>query len=304
MINTYEYKGAKWIELDHPTEAEVETIMEDYKIDPTVAKELFTPTPKPRIEAHSNFIFAILHFPVFKHSHSHGSSQELDFIVGRDFVITTRYDTIDSIHRFSKLLEADAVLNKEEVSNPSSHIFFRILQEMYKSLFDELSFMEDWLKEIESTIFKGKEKEMVSEISRVSRTLLDFKSTTVLHRELLESMGPAGAKLFGEHFKEHSNYLADQCRRIHNNIKNYMEWASELRETNNSLITTKQNEVMKVLTIMAFVTFPLSLIAGIFGMNTGYTPIVGRPNDFWIVVGIMLFMALSFFMFFKYKKWL
>ena len=77
-----------------------------------------------------------------------------------------------------------------------------------------------------------------------------------------------------------------------------------LRETNNSLLTTKQNEVMKVFTIMAFVIFPLSLVAGIFGMNTAYIPIVGLPGDFWMVMGIMVVLGVLFLSFFMYKKWL
>jgi Mg2+ and Co2+ transporter CorA len=55
---------------------------------------------------------------------------------------------------------------------------------------------------------------------------------------------------------------------------------------------------------MAFVTFPLTLFASLFGMNTEMTPIIGHPADFWIIVGIMLSAAITFFAYFKYKRWL
>jgi len=87
-------------------------------------------------------------------------------------------------------------------------------------------------------------------------------------------------------------------------LMNARELLAELRTTNDSLLYAKQNEVMKTLTIMAFVTFPLTLLAGIFGMNTAYTPLVGRSYDFWIVIGIMLALTVLFFSFFKYRKWL
>ena len=60
---------------------------------------------------------------------------------------------------------------------------------------------------------------------------------------------------------------------------------------------------MKNLTIMAFVTFPLTLISSVFGMNTSFLPVVGRPNDFWIIVSFMAILALTFFMYFKVKHW-
>jgi len=61
---------------------------------------------------------------------------------------------------------------------------------------------------------------------------------------------------------------------------------------------------MKTLTIMAFVTFPLTLISSVFGMNTTYLPIVGVHGDFWIILGFMCTLAIVFFSYFKYKKWL
>jgi len=84
-----------------------------------------------------------------------------------------------------------------------------------------------------------------------------------------------------------------------------LSWSlSELRETNNTLLSTKQNEVMKIFTILAFVTFPLSLFASIYGMNTKYIPLVGMKNDFWIVIGMMAFATILMFIYFKYKKWI
>ena len=79
---------------------------------------------------------------------------------------------------------------------------------------------------------------------------------------------------------------------------------NELRETNNSLLSTKQNEIMKVLTIVSFIAYPLTILAALFQMNTKYTPIVGMPNDFWIVTGTMFIVAIIFYLYFKSKKWL
>ena len=78
----------------------------------------------------------------------------------------------------------------------------------------------------------------------------------------------------------------------------------ELRETNNSLLATKQNEIMKVITIMAFSTFPLALIADIFGMGAVATPLLGHPFDFWIILGFMGIVGLAFLAYFHRRGWL
>ena len=86
--------------------------------------------------------------------------------------------------------------------------------------------------------------------------------------------------------------------------KQAKEYLKELRETNNSLLTTKQNEIMKILTVTNFIFLPLALIAGIFGMNSKSTPIINMPHDFYIILGIMGGLMVTMFSYFKWKKWL
>jgi len=82
-----------------------------------------------------------------------------------------------------------------------------------------------------------------------------------------------------------------------------MESLHELRETNNSLLTTKQNETMKVFTVLAFITLPLSLIASLFNMDLVDIPLEHQPYGFWIVIAGMAVISLCMLWFFKYKKW-
>ena len=77
-----------------------------------------------------------------------------------------------------------------------------------------------------------------------------------------------------------------------------------MHHTNTSLLSTRTTEITKNLTIMAFITFPLTLLANIFGMNTENNPIIGSPYDFWIIVAMMVAGIISMFEFFRYKKWL
>ena len=61
---------------------------------------------------------------------------------------------------------------------------------------------------------------------------------------------------------------------------------------------------MQLFTIMAFLTFPLSLLSSIFGMNTQAMPITGQPYDFWIIVGAMAILVVIALSYFRFKKWL
>jgi magnesium transporter len=121
---------------------------------------------------------------------------------------------------------------------------------------------------------------------------------------MLDSLEAMGNRFFGTDFSYALKSVFADFARVDNALMNERDVLLELRDTNDSLLSTKQNETTKHLTMMAFVTFPLTLLVGVFGMNTTYMPIIGMKHDFWIIIAIMAVITCSFFLFFRYKKWL
>ncbi len=265
MVKTYKYRGESWVDIDHGTPEEIHKIMDTYSIHPFVAKELTSKTPKPRIELHSGYIYCILHFPAWKHTHSDDRNQEIDFIIGKDTLITARYDTIDALHKLGKDLEVEEVLNKDEsASSGSQMILMRMLRELYLSIFEELEIIEDTIEKITSKIFENKEREMVVSISEITRTLLDFKRVTDLHEEILEALRHKGKEMFGEEFASSMQAIIVEYQKINTMIKADLDMLKELRDTDNSLLTAKQNETIKRLTIVGAILFIISILVAIF----------------------------------------
>jgi len=307
MINKYTHKNVTWVDFENPTLDEVREIAEEFNIDPLVANELLSPTVRPRVDYYKDYIYLILHFPNSYNTRGNGNIskkiEEVDFIVGKDFVITTRYNAVDALLEFSKVFEVQSILDKSNMGDHAGYIFFYMIQHLYKSLMNRLETIRDLLDDIEKKIFEGEEKEMVLELSKINRLLLNYKESTSLHKEILESFEIAGKKFFGMDFDYHLRGILGEYYKVEGAMQGAKEYLNELRDTNDSLLTTKQNEIMKILTVTAFITFPLTLIAGIFGMNTISTPIIGNENDFITVLLIMLLMTILMAFYFRMKKW-
>jgi magnesium transporter len=271
-------------------------------LTPTIAKDLLTPTPVQHAESGNGIIYAVLHIPAFKYSHSAGDSacQEIDFIISGKGVITARYDSIDALHYLSKQLEVNEILDNGE----DCHIFFRMMEEIYKGMADQLSYIEDWMKEIEKNIFDGHEREMVLAISNAGRNLLNFKRTIDAHGDIFEFLKNAGGEKFGKKFETEAKALIDDWRRMVKRVNNLIDMATELRETNNSLLSTKQNEIMKNLAVIGSILLPLSVISQIFGMSIRNFPLIDNPQAFWIILGMMVSVMVISLSFAKFKKWM
>lgn len=304
-MNNYIYRGLNWIESFSPTESDLQKIADTYSLDPFIINDILAPTPRMYSGIHGKSLYIVLHFPAFRLNDGNKKRQELDMVIQKDFLMSVRYNALPALELLSRKIEADENLSREQQGHTHGYILaYTILKEMYATLLYELDAFSTWLEEIDDGIHDGKEREMVSEISLASRELTEFRATIHDHEQILASIGELGTTLFGTNSTPAFETVLREFRAVKRQTRFLSDIVTELRETNNSLVSTKQNEIMKVLTLMAFVTFPLSLIATIFGMNTQHMPIIGAPHDFWIIMAIMGAGMFAMFMFFRHKHWL
>ncbi len=306
MMVRYSHGNILWVDLDSPTVEEVRSVMNEFSLDPEIGEELLAPSLRPRVDFFGNCLYVILHFPALRHTHRTDKNigQEVDFIIGKKFIITTRYETIDPLHKFSKMFEVDSILGRKLPGDHAGFLFYAMIKKLYRSLEHELDHIKDRLEETELGVFSGDERKMLYTLSQISRDLLNFQQSLRHHSDILESFSVAATKFFGEDFMPYTTGIASEFHRVRRGIDGNAASLRELRETNAALLSTKQNEIMQRFTILAFVVFPLTLITQIFGMNTVETPLIGQPNDFWLVIGLMITTTMLMFVYFKYKKWL
>lgn len=300
MITTRAFMDQTWTDLNSPTKEEVDSLVLTQNIDPLIAKDLLTPTPTQYAQDVGPSIYTVLHIPVIKNSHSANDNQEVDFLISANGLITARYDSIDALHYFAKQIEVNEILNRGE----KTHLFFGLMKEIYKSMGDELSYMEDWMKEIEKNIFEGQEKAMVFAISSASRNLLNFKRITDSHGAVFEFIKATGREKFGEKFEAEAKVLIEKWRHIIKRVGNQIDLVIELRETNNSILSAKQNEIMKNLAVIGSVLLPLTIIGQLFGLSIISFPLKNNPNAFLIILGIMATIAITTLVYAKIKKWM
>ena len=304
MLTRYAQGDLTWIDCVSPTPEEVRALMREFSIDPKLAEELLLPSFKPKVEQRGECIYMILHFPMLRGMHQQ-PEQEIDFLIGKKYLITTRYENIDPLHSFAKVFEVHSVLSPQSAAiTHGGHLFIAMTRNLYGSLGHGCETIHRRLRTIEEHIFGGGERRMVAELSQAGRVIHDFRQTLLPHEEMLESLEPVGMRFFGTEFSYHVRGLIGSYRRIENALENLRDSLAELRETNNSLLSTKQNEIMMTLTVLTFLFLPLSFIASLFQMNTQTRPLIGIPDDFWVILSGMALVAIGCFVYFKFKKWL
>lgn len=306
MLSTYKHNNLSWIDLESPTADEVKSLMSKYSIHPLVAEELLKPTLRPRVDINKETIYLILHFPIYNNTKRQYNSCEIDFILGKNFLITVHYASILPLYELAKIFEAEGMLGEKTLSRNSGVLFFHVIRQLYNFSENQLGIIQSKIDDISARMFEKKPTlyDLVRKISHTRIEVLDFKRIIQFHREVFSSLEYIALKKYGGDFTHYLNNINGEYLKLWNLVETYRINIESLQQTIDSLLSHRANDIMKVLTIMAFVTFPLMLISSMFSMNTSWLPIVGIKGDFWIIICIMLTITLAMFFFFKRKKWL
>jgi len=303
MISKYTFNNITWVDLQSPTPEEVFHLVDEFSIPPLMAEEFISETVRSKVDLYKDLIFLVLHFPVSHHKKNSGTEQEIDFVIGKNFLITIHYELVNPLHEFFKKFEMNALLDKNNMGNHAGHLFYHIIKQLYKEVMTELDMFNPDLKKIEHDIFEGKEKETVRTISNLNKHLIDYKQSMRFHYETLKSFESAGKKFFEPEFGYYLESIIGEFNKIKSILDNHKDILTDLRETNDSLLSSKTNETMRILTIITFILTPVTVIASIFMMNTNFT-LIKTYTDFYMIIGAMVLTSIITFTYFKLKKWL
>lgn len=312
MTKQIKYKNLIWLDMANPTKEEIESLPDIFEIHPLIRAELRQPTPRPKVDLYDGAIYLVLHFPSenatgLSDNLNQTETKEVNFVLGQNFVITVHYEEIPPLEEFAKILEASESWNQgREKTLHAGHLFYYIIRQLYESLEPELRLINNDLKQIEQKIFANREEEVVRALADINHRLLDFRWTLKGHEETLQSLEIAVKEFYGDNFSSQMNLIFSDYRKIINNLETNEQFFRELRTINQSMLDIKNTEIMKTLTVLAFIFLPITMIGAIFGMSgtDSNMPIVKDPFGFWIVLAMMTAAALISYLFVKFKKWL
>ena len=298
-------KGPKvtWVDIQDPTQNDVDYLKENFNFHPLILGELIPPGHRPKVERYKNYLFMILYYPVYSNENQETRARELDVIVTKNVLITSHYRSILPLRNIFNGCNIKSSLRKKYMSWSAGFLLFSILSSIWKSYMVKMDRINSKVEMIENRMFKGEERKMVREISVVKMDIINFWRIIEPQVEILESLSKEGTMFFGEKFAPYFSDILGTAGRAWNSLKTFKETILALEDTNQSLLSTKTNEVIRVLTVFSVILLPLTLIASIWGMNVNL-PFSNSPIGFGIILLIMLFSMFFLIFYFRKKRWI
>jgi magnesium transporter len=295
--------GLTWIHLDAPAQEEAEVLAERFGWHPLDLEDVLSKRQRPKVDEYPEYLFAVLHFPVYDKAIQRLNAAELDLFLGPDYLVTLPAVELLPVTRLFRRCQDDAELRESFFGQSSGYLLYHVLDDLFDYCFPILDKIGHKLDSIEDEIFEGRTEEVVRDISNVKQEIISYRKIIKPERSTLRVLERQVERFLPEDLESYYDDLVDASERIWDLLDNYKEVIEALESTNESAISHRQNDVLRILTVVGAVFLPLTFITGIFGMNVLY-PGEGTGAAFWAIIGVMIVVFLGMLGFFRYKRWL
>ena len=158
---------------------------------------------------------------------------------------------------------------------------------------------------LEEEIFEGRSEEVVRDISNVKQEIINFRKVIRPQRPVLRDLEKVKRRYLAPDMdlEIYFDDIVDAHERIWDMLENYKEVVEALEDTNESVISHRVNDILRVLTSISVIVLPLTLLASIWGMNVR-VPGEGSTPAFWEIAGVMVVLLVGMVAYFRNRGWL
>ena len=325
-------EGTKaWIKVSGLRDLEtIKDIGELLTLHPLTTEDILNTGQRPKYEDFGRYLFLVIKTLRIERPHEQGqtpyepSSGVRDLTEGGDAVPGDDDRYVITAGQLSIVLTETTVCSFEEAESP---IFDSIITRLfdrqtrirqygpdflmyaltdcvvdnYYVVFEQIG---EEIEALEEGIIDGTEEDAMEQIYTLKRNLLTIRKQIWPARETIAGLIRDKPDLISPRTEVFFNDVSDHLHQLYDMLESYREMATGLYEIYLSTLSTRMNEVMKVLTIIATIFIPLTFIAGIYGMNFAVMPELGWQHGYPAVMLVMAVIAGIMVIYFRKKQWI
>jgi magnesium transporter len=295
--------GLTWIHISEPGPLEAAYIAERFGFHELDIEDVLSKRQRPKIDEYPDYLFIVLHFPIYDKAVQRLNAAELDVFLGQDFLITLDNVELLPVTYLFRRCEEDVELRDELFSKGSGYLLYHVLDDLFDYCFPILDKIGHKLDAIEDRLEEQRSEEIVRDISDAKQEIIAYRKIIKPERATLRLLERYTQRFLPQDLELYFDDIVDAAERIWDLLDNYKEVVEALEQTNESIISHRQQYRLQLLTVVSVILLPLTLIASIFGMNV-HVPGQETTEGFWAVIGLMVVLGIALLGVFRWRRWL
>jgi magnesium transporter len=289
-----------WVDLNTPTDDESYVLTHDFKFHPLAIEDVISERPRTKLDIYDSYLFLVFQIADYVGREEGLKVTELDFFLARNSLVTVHYDD----HRIFDYLYHRAERDQRLLSRGADYLFHTIIDtavDNYNAILDTFEYEVD---QIEEDVLGESDEDTLRSIFTLRRDIVQLKRTVMPQKEVLYQLSRGVGQLTNEKLSVYFSDIYDHLVRINDIADAYRENLISSLEVYYSSVSTKTNEVIKVLTILTAIFIPPTFLVGLWGMNFRAMPELDWEYGYLFSIGFILLSMIVMLIFFWKKKWL
>lgn len=289
-------------ETDEERERAKNVLLNVFEFHHLTVEDCLETRNQPKVEAFPDYLYFIVHGVKNETNSANFVTKELDAYLGDNYVVTFHAERFRSIKKVKQQIRSTPLACQRGAAY-LLHQILDVLVDLYMPVIDDF---DNSINDLEERVFLMKKgnNDILEEIMDLRRSVARLKRISARQLDVLYRISHGEFPQIPENVLPFFRDVHDHLQRISDLSENYRDLVSGLFDIHFSVVANKTNDVMKVMTIFSSIMLPLSLIAGIYGMNTKLFNDEQNPMNFWYIIGSMAVVVIALTFYFWRKGWI
>ena len=290
-----------WVDLAAPSIPESLILSDTFAFHPLAVEDAMSARQYPKAEAYDGYLYVVLHGIHFQTAEHRFATHDVDFFIGPTYLVTIH----DGDSRSIADLREHAARNPKLLAEGPVALFHRIVDAMVDHYRPEVEKLEDRIDGLEDEVFDNPTPALVREILAQKRDVSSLRRIITPQRDVVARLARRDFVDISTEMSFRFRDVYDHLVRISDDALTFQDRITGILDAHLSNVSNRLNEVMKVLTIVSTLLFPLTVLTGVYGMNVAlpYFP-GGDRAQFWWLMGIGAVIVAGMLAFFRRKRWM
>ncbi|MBA7635033.1 Cobalt/magnesium transport protein CorA [subsurface metagenome] len=256
------------------------------------------------MDEYKDYLFLVFHFPVFNKEAGVTTRSQISVFIGENYLITLHKGELKPLVKLFRECQLDEESRQEYFSQGSGYLLYRIVDRLVDYCLPIVDRIGSNIEDVEDSIFSNERPRAIKEISILRRDVIAFRRIIWPMRAVIGGLESRLRRFTKTDMSVYFGDMVDHVDKIWDALDEYKEIIEGLNDTHDSLATNRTNEVMRILTVIATILLPITVVASIFGMNIPLGHFSDSPYSALYVSLICLAIISGMLYFFRRQRWI
>jgi len=283
-------------------ETEFDLVSQKFDIKTSLSADFMDKKYNLGIETHNNHYAISLNIP----SMFEGKVivNPVVLYVGKNFLIISASEETDLVKNVeSEILSKSEALLKG-MPSPSNKVLYLIFDRLVQKSLGVIRELERRIEAQEEKVLKVSKNVMVNELITMRRQVFKVRRYLNYLTYVSDVLMLNENEIINQDMMKYFNNIDIKFTKLDSDIGELYQFIASLREAYEAEISNQLNHIMKIFTMISTIFLPLTLVAGIYGMNFDYMPELHSKLGYYFVIGFMVVLSIGMLGYFRKKKWL